>query len=186
LFGWLLCTAKSSGVGGLGAKVTPAVARLPTWLRDVWLRLSEVGGVAPDGGGGGGGGGGGAGDVAVQPESVTTTDVDPSPTVALQVLARKPEALNLKSPSLSALPVAVDSGEVTVIVASALAPLPSTVRVPELSEALLTLTAASAAEVVTVNAARTSSDARPTTLRPPAKRWLECFMVFLPMSSPQG
>jgi hypothetical protein len=120
--------------------------------------------------------------VTVQPESATTTDVDPSPTVTLQVLERKPEALNLNSPLLSALPVAVDSGEVTVIVAFARASLPSTVSVPESSEAFLTLRAASAAEVVTVNAARTTSDATATTLRPPANRRLECFMVSLPIA----
>jgi hypothetical protein len=47
--------------------------------------------VVEDGGGleGGGGGGGGGGEVdGVQPESVATTEVDPSPTVALQVLDR--------------------------------------------------------------------------------------------------
>jgi hypothetical protein len=124
--------------------------------------------------------------VTVQPESATTTDVDPSLTVTLHVLERKPEALNLNSPLLSVLPVAVDSGEVTVIVAFARASLPSTVRVPESSEAFLTSRAASAAEVVTVNAARTTSDATATTLRPPANRRLEWFMVSLPIGSPQG
>jgi hypothetical protein len=75
---------KSSGTTGFGAKVTPAVASVPTRSRDVWLRLTDVGGEAFDGGGGGGGG------VleGVHPERFVTTDVDPSLTVALQVLDR--------------------------------------------------------------------------------------------------
>jgi hypothetical protein len=96
----------------LAAKVTPALARVPTWSREAWLRFSEVGGAAPAGGGGGGGGLAG-----VQPDSVTVREVDPSPTVALQLADRKLEALNLNLPSELALPDAADSDETTVIVA---------------------------------------------------------------------
>jgi hypothetical protein len=71
---------KSSGTTGFGAKVTPAVASVPTRSRDVWLRLTDVGGEAFDGGGGVLEG--------VHPERFVTTDVDPSLTVALQVLDR--------------------------------------------------------------------------------------------------
>src|SRR4051812_36576509 len=83
--------------------------------------------------------------VGVQLESVATTDEEPSPTVALQVLERKPDPLTLKSPFEPARPVADDSGDDTVIVAFASAPRPSTESAPPLlSDALVTLTAASA------------------------------------------
>jgi hypothetical protein len=134
-------------------KVTPATDRLPTRLSEAGLRLSDVGGVALGGGGGGGGGVPG-----VQPERVTVTDVEPSPTVALHVLDRNPEALNLNSPFPSALPVAVDSGEETVIVALARAPAPSTLSVLPLSDARLTLTAASASVGATNSPTMTSSN----------------------------
>jgi len=131
--------------------------------------LSDVGGVAVAGGGGGGG-------ATVHFARVTTTDVDPSPTVALQVLDLKPEAPNLNAPFLSALPVAVDSDEETVIVAFARAPLPSTVKFPELREAFTTLTAATATDGVTNSADATSSDTSHPTLRPPENRLLEPFI----------
>jgi hypothetical protein len=113
----------------------------------------------------------------VQPESVTTTDVDPSPTVALHVLDRKLEAPKLNRPRPSALPIAVDSGEDTVIVAFATAPRPSTARLPDVSDAVLTLTAASAAEGTTTSAARTSSGATAMSLRPLENRFLSRFIL---------
>jgi hypothetical protein len=141
---------------------------VPTWSSEAWLRLSDVGGVAVAGGGGGGD--------TVHPARVTTTDVDPSPTFALQVLDLKPEAPNLNSPFLSALPVAVDSGEETVIVAFDRAPLPSTARFPELREAFTTLTAATAADGVTNMAETTSSATSHATLRTRENRLLEPFI----------
>jgi hypothetical protein len=81
----------------------------------------------------------------VQPDRETTTEVVPSRTVALQSVDLKPDVLNLNRPSLSALPFAVLSVDVTVIVAFARAPLPSIDSVPdELSDAFVTLTAADA------------------------------------------
>jgi hypothetical protein len=66
----------------------------------------------------------------------------------------------------SALPVAVDSGDETETVAFASAPLPSTRRLPELSEAFATLTAASAADGASSSAPSISRDTSDATLCP--------------------
>ena len=70
------------------------------------------------------------------------------------------------------MPLAVDSGEDTLTVASAEAPVPSTRRLPELSEALLTLmapaaydgAASTAAVINNVVATTTQSRIRPRCL----------------------
>ena len=62
------------------------------------------------------------------------------------MLDLKPDAVTLNCPLLSALPVALDSGEDTVIVAPPRAPCPSTLKLSELCSARLTLTAASATD----------------------------------------
>jgi hypothetical protein len=119
----------------------------------------------------------GGGELAgVQPESATATDVEPSPTVALQVLDVKPEALTLKSPFEPARPVAVDSGDETLIVAFARAPLPSTVRFPELSEARFTLTAAIAPDGASSSPPTTSGATTAMAVRPRENSLLEGFM----------
>jgi hypothetical protein len=110
----------------------------------------------------------------VHPERFVTTDVDPSLTVALQVLDRYPEALNLNAPLLLALPVAVDSGDETVIVALAFAPRPSTVRFPdELSEAFRTLTFASAPEGAIRSVASVRTETKAAIARPRESFMLE-------------
>jgi hypothetical protein len=82
--------------------------------------------------------------VGVQPDKVAAAEVAPSLTVTRQVLDRYPEACTLNRPLVSARPLAVDSGEVTVTVAPARAPFPSTRRLPELSSARCTVVAAHA------------------------------------------
>jgi hypothetical protein len=79
-------------------------------------------------------------------------------------------------PLESALALAVDSGEETVMVERDAAPLPSTLRLPELSEALVTLTAASAAGGASNSAPRTDSETTAATLRPPDRTVLEGLM----------
>jgi hypothetical protein len=83
----------------------------------------------------------------------------------------------LKSPLLFALPVTVTSGDATVIVALAFAPLPSIVRDPEeLSRAFCTLTAASALDGATNSAESVSSETNAATRRPCENRMLERFI----------
>ena len=172
--GWLLESATSTAVVACAASSTDPTASESTVSSEVWLRVT-----AATAGAGAGGGGGGA---VVQPESVATTEVDPSLTVALQVLDRKPEAVTLYSPLLSAVRDAVDSGDVTVTFAFARAPWPSTRRLPDVSVARCTLTAASAsagrASVTATESARSAAILR-------GSRLIERIIVS-PFSVPRG
>jgi hypothetical protein len=148
LVGWLLWTAKSSGVGGLAAKLTPATASAPTWSSELWLRLSEVGGVAPDGGGGA---------VTVQPDSLAAVALaDPSLTSTVQSAgAQNGCRSSLKLPAPSLVAIATPS---TVIVRLAIA-RPSSLSLVPLSSARLMLTVAMAVEVMTASPARATMTA---------------------------
>jgi hypothetical protein len=118
--------------------------------------------------------------VGVHRESATTAAVDPSLTVVWQVVDVKPEARTLNRPDVSALPVAVDSEDDTMIVALAFAPPPSTTRSPELSSALLTLTAASAVDTGIKRTPTISTDTSAAARRPAENVLLERFMSLLP------
>jgi hypothetical protein len=88
----------------------------------------------------------------------------------------------LNWPFESAFAVALDSGEATVIVALAFAPLPSTRRLPELSDAFDTLTAASAPDGASVAAPTSSRKRSPVTLLPAENPLFERFMCRPPMT----
>lgn len=90
----------------------------------------------------GGGGWVGGGEETEHPERVTVVLDAASATVARQVLERNDEDSSRKVPAPSAVPEAVDSGEVTVTAPPGTAPRPSTRRVDPFSSALSTETAA--------------------------------------------
>ena len=87
--GWLLARATSTGAVASAASSTEPTASVSTVSSDVWLSVTAATAGAGTGGGGGAG---------VQPDSVATTEVDPSLTVALQVLDRKLEAVTRNRP----------------------------------------------------------------------------------------
>ena len=84
-------------------------------------------------------------------------------------------------PSESARPLAVDSGEDTLIVALANAPTPSTLRLPELSEPLVTLMAVSAYDGAASTAAMTDNAAAATTQIPTRSRCLLVIVALMPV-----